>query len=381
MADPTVGAEVPAGNRGETRSSGVAYAPHRRDGARSRAHWAVRRARERSVVGGYRAASAALGRIPPRISVSVGRALFVGGYFAWPQKRRVILHNASHVLGLPAGDRRVRYLARRIYSTYAQFIVELMRLPNLPADEPLRLVRTETEVHDSFLELHQRLRGEGRGTIVVSAHIGSIDLLAGAYALHGVRTYGLADDSAYPELFDELNAQRRRWGIEIIPWRNMRRVFTALREQALLGLVVDWGYRPDGVPVRLFGEWTTLPVGPALLAAKTGAGVVPVVNRRLDDGTYAAHHYELIEVTDDSPASLQRATQQIADALEQMVAVAPEQWYTFKPVWPQTSDEKAELAARAAEMAADSQRPRRRQAVPETTDQLTGAPRHHEPTE
>jgi phosphatidylinositol dimannoside acyltransferase len=376
VAERTAGPR-PAASRGASHGSGVSYAPHRPAGARSRVHWAVRRARERSVVRGYRAASAALGRIPPGLSVSVGRALFVGGYFAWPAKRRVILHNASHVLGLPAGDRRVRYLARRIYSTYAQFIVELMRLPNLPADEPVRLVQTDSDVHRSFLELHQRLRAEGRGTIVVSAHIGSIDLLAGAYALHGVRTYGLADDSAYPELFDELNAQRRRWGIEIIPWRNMRRVFGALREKALLGLVVDWGYRADGVPVRIFGEWTTLPAGPALLAAKTGAGIVPAVNRRRDDGTYAAEHYGLIEVEDESPASLQRATQLIADALEQMIAIAPEQWYTFKPVWPATAEEKSELEQRAKEMARQRERPGR-QRRPRTTDQLTGAP-HHEP--
>jgi phosphatidylinositol dimannoside acyltransferase len=374
-------AEPTAAGRSTDRGSGVGYAPHRPTGASNRVHWAVRRARERSVVRGYRAASAALGRIPTRISMSVGRALFVSGYFAWPAKRRVILHNASHVLGLPPSDRRVRYLARRVYATYSQFIVELMRLPSLPADEPLRLMQTSSDVHDSFLDLHQRLRAEGRGTIVVSAHIGSIDLLAGAYALHGLRTYGLADDSAYPELFDELNAQRRRWGIEIIPWRNMRRVFAALRERALLGLVVDWGYRPDGVPVRLFGEWTTLPVGPALLAARTGAGIVPVVNRRMDDGTYEAHHYELIEVADESPASVLRATQAIADALEQMVAVAPDQWYTFKPVWPQTAAEKAELARRATEMASDTRSGRRGRTAPKTTDELSGAPHHSEQPE
>jgi phosphatidylinositol dimannoside acyltransferase len=366
--DPTASEGRPDGG------SGVAYAPHRRGGARTRVHWAVRRARERSVVRGYRAASAAIGRIPPRISVSVGRALFVSGYFAWPAKRRVILHNASHVLGLPPSDRRVRYLARRIYATYAEFIVELMRLPSLPADEPLRLVRTSDEVHVSFLDLHRRLSEAGRGTIVVSAHIGSIDLLAGAYALHGLRTYGLADDSAYPELFDELNAQRRRWGIEVIPWRNMRRVYEALRERALLGLVVDWGYRPDGLPVRLFGEWTTLPAGPALLAAKTGSGIVPVVNRRRDDGSYEAHHYPLIQVANDSPAALLAATQEVAAALEQMIAAAPEQWYTFKPVWPATAEEKSELGRRAEQMAAQTTPARRSRARLTTTDQLTGAP-------
>ena len=329
----------------------MAYAPHRRDDASSRVGRAVRRARERSAVRGYKAAAAAISRVPTRISHPVGRAVFVGSYFAWPQKRRIILANASHVLGLPAKDRRVRHLARRIYATYSQFIIELMRLPSLPADEPMRLMHSDGEFGEkSFVALFEKLRSEKRGLIAVSGHIGSIDLLAGAFALRGLPMYGLADDSAYPELFEEMNAQRRRWKVEIIPWRNMRRVFTALREPAILGLVVDWGYRSDGIPVRLFGEWTTLPAGPAMLAAKTRAAIVPVVGRRLGDGTYRAHHYEAIEVADSKPSSLLHATQKVADALEDMIAVAPEQWYSFKPVWPETQAEKDALAERAAAM-------------------------------
>jgi len=279
--------------------------------------------------------------------------VFVGSYFAWPKKRRIIISNASQVLGLPAGDRRVRHLARRIYGTYSRFVIELMRLPSLPADEPLRLVRSNAGGRDgdSFIALFERLRAEGRGLIAVSAHIGSIDLLAGAFALRGLPTYGLADDSAYPELFEEMNAQRRRWNIEVIPWRNLRRVFKALREPAILGLVVDWGYRSDGVPVRLFGDWTTLPAGPAMLAARTGAAIVPVVCRRMEDGTYEARHYEPIEVNGSTPTEMQRATQEIATAIEDMIATAPEQWYIFKPIWPQSQAEKDELAGRVAQLA------------------------------
>jgi KDO2-lipid IV(A) lauroyltransferase len=224
-----------------------------------------------------------------------------------------------------------------------------MRLPAMPRDEPSRLFAHDAGPNgaDSFVALFERLRTEKRGLIAVSGHIGSIDLLAGAFALRGLPTYGLADDSAYPELFEEMNAQRRRWNVEVIPWRNLRRVFTALREPAILGLVVDWGYRSDGIPVQLFGEWTTLPAGPAMLAAKTKAAIVPVVGRRLDDGTYEARHYEPIEVADSSDAEIQRATQEIAHALEDMISVAPDQWYSFKPVWPQTQAEKEQLAARA----------------------------------
>jgi phosphatidylinositol dimannoside acyltransferase len=334
--------------------SGVAYAPHRPEGGGGRVSRAVRRARERSAVHGYKTVAATVSRVPPRVSLPLGKALLVGSYFAWPAKRRIILANASTVLGLPAGDRQVRHLARRVYATYAHFVIELMRLPSLPADEPLRLVDgSHAEFgFESFLATFERLRTDGRGLIAVSAHIGSVDVLAGAGALMGCPTYGLADDTAYPELFDELTAQRQRWGVGIIPWRNLRRVYAALREPAILGLVVDWGYRPDGIPVRLFGEWTTLPAGPALLAAKTGAGIVPVVSRRRDDGTFAARHYEVIDVSDASPAEVLRATQAIADALEDMISAAPEQWYTFKPIWPETQAERDGLAGRAAEMAA-----------------------------
>lgn len=334
--------------------SGVAYAPHRREEARNRVSRAVRRARERSAIHGYRAAAAAISRIPVRVSMPIGRAVFLSGYAAWPYKRRVILSNASHVLGLPASDQRVRHLARRIYGTYARFVIELMRLPALPADEPTRLVRSDERPGggESFIALFERLRADGRGLIAVSAHIGSIDVLAGGFALRGLPTYGLADDSGYPELFEEMNAQRRRWGIEVIPWRNLRRVFQALRQPAILGLVVDWGYRPEDIPVRLFGEWTTLPAGPAMLAARTGAAIVPVVCRRMDDGTYEPRHYDPIDVNGSDPADMQRATQQIAAAIEDMIATAPEQWYSFKPVWPATQAEKDALAAQAARMGA-----------------------------
>ena len=343
--------------RGLGRSnSGVEYAPHRPNEARNRVSRAVRRARERSAVHGYRAAAAAISRVPVRLSLPIGRAVFLSGYLAWPHKRRIILANASHALGLPASDRRVRHLARRIYESYARFVIELMRLPQMAADEPTRLVRPGPGGRgpESFVTLFEKLRAEGRGLIAVSAHIGSIDVLAGAFALRGLPCYGLADDSGYPELLEEMNAQRRRWGIEVIPWRNMRRVFKALREPAIVGLVVDWGYRATDVPVRLFGEWTTLPAGPALLAAKTGAVILPVVCRRMDDGTYEASHYDPIEVAGASDAEVQRVTQAVADAIEDMIATAPEQWYSFKPIWPDTQAEKEHLAALAATMSASA---------------------------
>ena len=333
---------------------GVDYAPHRPGRSRNRLTRELVRGRERLAVGAFRAASSLVGRVPTPVADPLARALFRGAYHVWPAKRRIILANAAHVLHKPTSDPEVARLARAIYASYARFVLELMRLPSRPADEPTRMTVDEGgRGHESFARLYERLREEGRGMVSVSAHLGSIDILAGGFAARGYPTYGVADDSAYPELFELLNEQRRRWGSGVIPWRNLREMYRAVRRGGIVGLVVDWGYRPDDVPVRLFGAWTTLPAGPAILAARTGAPIVPAVSRRRADGRFEAIHFDPIEVADDRPSTVARVMQRIADAVEEMIAAAPEQWYSFKPIWPASQEEERRLAERHAAMLRD----------------------------
>jgi lauroyl/myristoyl acyltransferase len=328
--------------------SGVDYAPHRRSD-RGRLSTAASRAWERIVVIVFRAVSVLLVRVPLRISEPIARFGFLAGYYLWPAKRHIIKRNAAHVLGLPVSHRDVAGLARGIYGTYSRFTIEVMRLPGLGADEPDRLMVKEGEHHERITALFRQCQSEGRGIIAVSGHIGSIEIFAGAYAKEGIPTYGLADDSAFPELFELLNRSRARWGVTIIPWKKLRQIFRVMRAPAIMGMVVDWGYRADDLPVKLFGSWTTLPAGPAVLAARTQAVIAPVVARRGEDGRYRPFMYDPIEVADASPAEQARATQAIADALEDMISDAPQQWYTFKPMWPTTAAETEALARRAAE--------------------------------
>jgi KDO2-lipid IV(A) lauroyltransferase len=160
----------------------------------------------------------------------------------------------------------------------------------------------------------------------------------------------VADDSSFPELFDHLRRQRERWGVTLIPWRNLREIFGVLRRGEMLGLLVDWGYRSDGIPVRLFDAWTTLPAGPATLAAKTGSRILAIAIVRADDGTFHVSWQDPIVVRPNDPAELQRATQAMADRLAAAIGAAPHQWYSFKPMWPASAAEAADLERRALEM-------------------------------
>ena len=138
--------------------------------------------------------------------------------------------------------------------------------------------------------------------IYTVGHVGSNDAVMAAIARHGMPISVVADDSSFPELFELLRAERELRGATVIAWRNLREIYGVLRRREMLALLVDWGYRADGIPVRLFDAWTTLPAGPATLAAKTGSLILPVTIRRQPDDTFKLSWAEPIEVTSSDPA-------------------------------------------------------------------------------
>ena len=319
-------------------------APHRRDRQPPHRRLAAR-AVERAGLAAWRAGSWIVGNAPERVSVALVQAGLRASYWAWPTKRRWANLNFSHVLGRPADDPAVRRLALAAYDNYARYLVELQRLPNQSAAEISARVEAV-----GLEEIVAIWRASGRGLILTTGHFGNLEAAAAGLAHHGWPVSGVADDSSFPELFELLAAQRARWGVRVIPWRRIRDIYAVLRRREILALIVDWGYRPDGIPVRLFGAWTTLPAGPAVLAAKSGSPILPMIVRRLPGGRFLVTHDSLIEVASGDPAGIRRATQAVADALERAIAAAPEQWYSFKPIWPEDPAAAAELERRAAEM-------------------------------
>ena len=302
-----------------------------------------------TLVSFWRTSSWILGHLPGGPVYRVGGWLAMIGYAASPQRRRWLRANFGHVLGVSPKDKAAGAMARAAYRNYARYIMELMRLPWMKPEKVDALL--EVRSLDKFLDIYRA----SKGVVLVAAHLGNNEAAAAGFAKHGLEINVVGDDSSYRELYELFERQRESWGVKMISWRNLRGVFGALRRHEGLVLLVDWGYREDGIPVRMFGSWTTLPAGPAILAAKHGSAIVPFSINRLPDGTFRAAAGDPILVPSNSPADLARATQQIATALEGHISPAPDQWYIFKPIWPATAAEAAALEARnEAAMAEES---------------------------
>ena len=80
-----------------------------------------------------------------------------------------------------------------------------------------------------------------------------------------------------PELFDWFVSFRESLGMTVVPVgpAAAAAVLRALRANEVVCLLCDRDIQGGGVEVEFFGERTTLPGGPATLALRTGAPILP----------------------------------------------------------------------------------------------------------
>jgi KDO2-lipid IV(A) lauroyltransferase len=283
---------------------------------------------------GWRVGARVAQRLPARPLYAVAVVLGEIGYVAWTAKRRIAKHNFAIVLGRPSTDREVARVARRSFRNFAKYIVEIMRFPVLSVADFERMVAVEGWEH---------LRGAlalGKGVIFVSIHFGNFEL-GGARISDEIPLNVIADELDNERLMDLLVGNRAHKNITLLsPDGAAKKVLHALRRNEMVGLMMDLGPRAqafDNVEAEFFGTPTSFPAVAASLARVSGAPIVVSACVRHRDNTFTGIALPPIFVvrTKEAAEDVQHATQAIARGLETFVARWPDQWYIFRPMWPQ----------------------------------------------
>src|SRR5260370_7758859 len=159
--------------------------------------------------------------------------------------------------------------------------------------------------------------------------------MAGALLAHHLPLSAVADTLRDDRLNRLVQDQRKEKGIGIIPMEgSARRILRALQQNQLVAIVVDRPVKQDqGTEVMFFGRKTYVPSGPAALALKSGAAIVPGY-------VWYGHHNEFYvrtfppifprEATGEQRANeVVRLTQPVHDALAAMVRPCPTHLHMF----------------------------------------------------
>ena len=286
----------------------------------------------------WRAGAALVQRLPARF---VYVCAVLGGelaYLVWNTKREIAKHNLAVVLGRPQDHPEVARVARRSFRNFGKYLTEIMRFPKLHAGDLERLVIIDDRSHEHL----QRALDHGKGLIFVSAHFGNFEL-GGARIAQEIPITVVADELENQRLMDFLVANREHKNVVILPPEgSAKRVLAALRRNEMVGFMMDLGPRArelDNVQAEFFGRATTFPTIAAALARVSGAPIVVAAVKRERDNSFRGTALPPIFVarTKQAASDLESATQSIVHALEGLIRPDPDQWYIFRPMWPESA--------------------------------------------
>ena len=187
-------------------------------------------------------------------------------------------------------------------------------------------------------------RDGGKGMIYALPHMGNWEAAAPVAVREGIPVVAVAEVLPNRRITDWFTAMRAEVGIEIVLATGrvevMRQLEKALADNKAVALLSDRDLKGRGVEVEFFGEKTTMPPGPATLAVRTGAPLLPVGCYFTDAGYRVVVHPALPVPEEGSrTGKVATLTQALAEKLEEIIGVAPDQWHLVVPNWP--SDHEA----------------------------------------
>jgi phosphatidylinositol dimannoside acyltransferase len=236
-----------------------------------------------------------------------------------------------------AGDDELDELVRAGIRSYARYWCEAFRLPSLDH----AALFAELDPYIDGQEYLDKALAEGNGAVVALSHSGNFDM-AGVWVARRHGQFTTVAERLRPEsLYRRFLAYRESLGFEILPLTGGdRHTFVVLsqrlRANKVVCLVSDRDLTATGVPVTFFGERARMPGGPALLAARTGAALLPVGGWFTDDG-WAFRIHPPIAV--GGRAGVPAATQALADVFAGDIAAHPADWHMTQRLWPADLDE------------------------------------------
>ena len=254
---------------------------------------------------------------------------------ALPGRRAMVARHQQRVRDGQRGPVALRRAVHGTFESYARYWLEAFRLADVGPDA------LEAGMDVDGLEHIDEGLAAGNGVILALPHLGGWEW-AGAWlsACRSAKVSAVVEPLDPPELFDWFVGLRRRLGMSIIPLGAGAgsAVLSSLHANEALCLLCDRDIGGGGVEVEFFGELTTLPAGPATLALRTGAPILPTATyfgRRL-----WSHQCVIRPPVDATRGSgrlrddVVRITQSLAHELEGLIRRAPEQWHLLQPNWP-----------------------------------------------
>lgn len=285
---------------------------------------------QRAEYGALRLASTLMRPFGLRAASRVGA--FLGGLGWWPfgfRADRVL--RAVRACFPEFSEQRVREVARESYRGLGRTTMEMIFLSRAGTDAVL-----DAFVEPEGWELFDAAAADGRGAIVISAHLGNWELCAAYIAARGVPFDAIAMHMANPLADGFVKRTRERFGMrQVFDDEAVRTTPRALKDGRVVGFMSDQGAKGlASTFVDFFGRPAKTPRGAAVFGMRSRLPMIFVTAIRQPDLRYRFHAAAVpLADSGDKERDIEQTVRNYTKVIEDFVRRFPEQYFWQHRRW------------------------------------------------
>ena len=293
-------------------------------------------AKRRSVVADYLVYFAVRLFVCVLQALTYSAACAVARFLAWAahhidkRHRLVAQDNLAKAFPGKYSDAEIDRLVRAVYRHFCTVLIEIVHIPR----------RLQPHHWKRHVCLHHPERFidamlSGRPLLMVTGHLGNWELGSYIIGLVGFRTYAIARPLDNPFLDDYLRGFRERTGQKLLAKHgDFEKMQQILESGGILGTLADQDAGQRGLFVEFFGRPASTHKAVALLAIEHRVPMLVAGTIKRGE-MYHVVPGELIlpEVYERSSDAVRMMTQRFTADLEQVIRMAPEQYFWVHRRW------------------------------------------------
>ena len=271
--------------------------------------------------------------LPIRVSHWLGKLVALMVYTFSREDRDGLAVNLSLSLNRSPFHPSIRKIVRKIFLNYGHYMVDFFLMPQLT---PRKISKFFGEFKG--VEILQSALAKGKGVILLSAHLGnwefgSIFLRSRNYPLNVVALgHNTPSTSA---LVSRLRKSKVQKVIEVSKsYFSGIEILRCLRNNEIVAMIGDRDFLGNGMAITFFGKKVRFPIGPVVLAMKSGAALIPAFVVKQPDGKY----YGVLEqplsliLEGNQDEVIEKNLSKTARIFEKYIRAYPDQWYSPDPI-------------------------------------------------
>ena len=266
--------------------------------------------------------------LPHKTACTIGAALGVAVCFFSHIRVNAAANRCADALQI--SPNKALKVVKASYRHFGTDVVEFARLPQMVQKIDM-LIRVHGENN-----LKTAL-ANGKGVVLVTAHIGNWEYAAAWCAQHGFVINTLGADQRDERITELIKDIRTSYGAKALgKSSDLKKMIQALQHNEIIAIPIDQDAKLAGILSPFLGRLASTPTGIAKLSNRFGCAVIPAFCIRSEDTmTFDFYILPAMQGRDGNiyGADLQESIDDCNSIISEWITKYPEQWLWLYPRW------------------------------------------------